>query len=305
MNAAQEQASDVVSASLGELIALSEQARQLRLHPQLVRARQAGQYVSRLRGRGMEFDESRPYQPGDDVRNMDWRVTARIGKPYSKMFREERERPVLIGVDARAPMFFATRGRFKWVQAQRLTALLAWTALQGGDRVGGEIFSEAGFRQLRPRRGKASLLHFLKALADQPRSEAVRPLSLAEPMRRMRRTAHPGSLVVFVSDFRGFDEMAERQLVRIARHNDLVLIHVHDWLESQLPAEGFYRLGDGERIVELEAGRKQVRLEYHRQYEARVRHLQQLCRQYQMTWLQCATDDDPLEVLRKVYGRSR
>jgi uncharacterized protein (DUF58 family) len=202
-------------------------------------------------------------------------------------------------------MFFATRGRFKWVQAQRLTALLAWTALQGGDRVGGELFSETAFRQLRPRRGKASLLHFLKALADQPRSEERRLRSLAEPMRRMRRTAHPGSLVVFVSDFRGFDETAERQLVRIARHNDVVLIHVYDWLERQLPTEGFYRLGDGERIVELEVGRRQVRLEYHRHYEARVTQLQNLCRQHQMTWLQCATDEEPLEVLRKVYGRIR
>jgi len=305
MGAAQNQQPAVVSASLAELIRLSEQARQLQLRPRQVRARQSGQYVSPLRGRGMEFDESRPYQPGDDVRNMDWRVTARISKPYSKMFREERERPVLIGVDARAPMFFATRGRFKWVQAQRLTALLAWTALQGGDRIGGEIFSEAGFRELRPRRGKGALLHFLKALADQPRAVAARPVSLSEPMRRMWRTAHPGSLVVFVSDFRGFDGPAERQLVRIARHNDLVLIHVYDWLESRLPSEGFYRLGDGERIVELDTDRRQVREEYHRHYQARVERLEQLCRQHRMTWLQCATDQDPLEVLRKVYGRNR
>jgi len=294
----------VVSASLGELIRLSEQARQLQLRPKVAHARQSGQYVSRLRGRGMEFDESRPYQPGDDVRNMDWRVTARVGKPYSKMFREERERPVLIGVDARAPMFFATRGRFKWVQAQRLAALLAWTALQGSDRVGGELFSEAGFLQLRPRRGKGPLLHFLKALADQPRSEVCRPLSLADPLRRMRRTVHPGSLVILVSDFRGFDSVAERQLMRIARHNDVVLIHVHDWLESHLPARGFYRLGNGERIVELDTGSRRVQLAYQHQYETRLQRLRQFCRQYRLTWLRCATDDEPSEVLRRVYGRS-
>lgn len=294
-----------LAVGLGELIRLSEGARQLQLRPQVVRARQAGQYVSRLRGRGMEFDESRPYQPGDDVRNMDWRVTARIGKPYSKQFHEERERPVLIGVDARAPMFFATRGRFKWAQAQHLAALLAWTALQGGDRVGGELFTDDGFRQFRPRRGKAALLHFLKALADQPRSSAWRLHSLVEPMRRMRRTAHPGSLVAFISDFRGFDKEAEQQLVRMARHNDLVLIQVHDWLEARLPEEGFYRLGDGERILELDAADGRLRRRYEARYQARIQHLRRLCRQYQMTWLTCATDEAPLAVLRRVYGRQR
>lgn len=305
MSAVQEQEGSVVSASLAELIRLSEQARQLQLRPQLVRARQSGQHVSRLRGRGMEFDESRPYQPGDDVRNMDWRVTARIGKPYSKLFREERERPVLIGVDARASMFFATRGRFKWAQAQRLAALLAWTALQGGDRVGGEIWWESGFRELRPRRGKASLLRFLKVLADQSPVSSQGHHSLAPPFRRMRRTVHPGSLVIFISDFRGFDQPAEQQLVRIARHNDVLLLHVHDWLEQYLPEQGHYRLGDGERIVELETGRKQLRSRYRQAFETRIARLQHLCRQYHVSWLQCATDEEPLEVLRRVYGRNR
>lgn len=293
-----------VSIELGELIRLNDAARQLRLRPKLVTARQSGQYLSRLRGRGMEFDESRPYQPGDDVRNIDWRVTARIGRPFSKLFREERERPVLLSVDARAAMFFATRGRFKWVQAARLAALLAWTAQQGGDRVGGEIFQGQSFIELRPYRGKAAVLHFLRVMAAVSAPSVADPdPSLQQPMRRIRRTAHPGSLVVFVSDFRGLDEVAERQLARIARHNDVLLLHVHDWLESRLPQQGVYRLGDGRRVIELDARQRKLQEGYQRRYHSRVKRLQKLCRRLHMSCLQCATDEEPLAVLRGVYGK--
>ncbi len=294
-----------VSVGLGELLALSDQARQLQLRPRVIRARQGGQYISRMRGRGMEFDESRPYQPGDDVRNIDWRVTARTGKTHSKVFREERERPVLVSVDGRRSMFFATRGRFKWVQAAHLAALLAWTASQAGDRVGGEIHWETGFHEFRPRRGRKSVLHLLKALVSHASVDQAASPSMEKVFRRMRRTAHPGSLVVFISDFRGFDEASERQLARIARHNDVLLLHIHDWLESRLPAGGHYRLGDGEQIIELDTRRPELQQRYHGNFEQRVAHLRSLCRRLHMTWLQCATDDDPLDVLRSVFGKQK
>ncbi len=294
----------VVSATLPELIGLGLQARQLHLHPRSIGARQGGQYVSRLRGRGMEFEESRPYQPGDDVRNMDWRVTARTGKAYSKVFREERERPVLLSVDARASMWFATRGRFKFAQAQRLAALLGWTAMQGGDRVGGEVFNDQQHVELRPRRGKHSVLHLLNLLAAQMQSEQMfTGFSMQAVFKRMRHMAHPGSLVVFISDFRGFDEASEQQLARIARHNDVVLLHVYDWLEQQLPDSGFYLLGDGQRRLTLNAGKAALREQYHAGYERRIERLQTLCLRQHMSWLQCATDDDPADVLRGVFSR--
>lgn len=305
MSAVEQNQTSPVSVGLGELAGLSNQARQLQLRPRLVRARQGGQYISRMRGRGMEFDESRPYQPGDDVRNIDWRVTARTGKTHSKVFREERERPVLISVDGRRSMFFATRGRFKWVQASRLAALLAWTATQAGDRVGGEIHWEESFQEFRPRRGRKSVLRLLKALVTHMAAEFPTPASMEKVFCRMRRTAHPGSLVVFISDFRGFDEASEKQLARIARHNDVLLVHVHDWLESRLPAKGQYRLGDGEQIIELDTRKADLQQRYHSHYEQRVARLRKLCRQLHMTWLECATDEDPADVLRSVFGRQK
>ncbi len=302
---APEPSSAAVAVNLVELVALSNNARQLRLRPRVARARHGGQYISRMRGRGMEFDESRLYQPGDDVRNIDWRVTARTGKTHSKVFREERERPVLISVDARQPMFFATKGRFKWVQAARLAGLLAWTTHQAGDRVGGEIHAEGGFAEFRPSHGKQTVLRFIKSLVDVEPSAGVdaAPQSMEKVFRRMRRTAHPGSLVIFISDFRGFDEASERQLARIARHNDVLLLHVYDWLEASLPQRGHYRLGDGKRTLELDTGKAALRASYHLQYQQRIERLQKLCRQQHMTWLQCATDDDPALVLRNVFGK--
>ena len=131
------------------LIALNRESRGLSLRAGLISAAQAGDYQAAVKGRGMEYDESRPYQAGDEIRHIDWRVTARTGKAHTKLFREERERPVWLWIDFRAPMFFATRGRFKSVLAAELAALFAWTAARQGDRVGGMVFAEATRHELR------------------------------------------------------------------------------------------------------------------------------------------------------------
>ncbi|MDD5114985.1 MAG: DUF58 domain-containing protein, partial [Methylobacter sp.] len=143
-----------ISVSLKTLINLAGPAASLNLQPASIRSRQSGGYVSRFKGRGMEFDETRLYQPGDDIRSIDWRVTARTGKTHTKLFREERERPVFIAVDDRAAMHFATRGVFKSVLAAKLAGLLAWTAQHHGDRMGGQIFSDNSCRELKPQNGR-------------------------------------------------------------------------------------------------------------------------------------------------------
>ncbi|MFZ2172135.1 MAG: DUF58 domain-containing protein, partial [Methylococcaceae bacterium] len=132
---------ELISVSLKTLIDLAKPATSLNLHHLSIRSRQSGGYVSRFKGRGMEFDEARLYQPGDDIRSIDWRVTARTGKTHTKVYREERERPVFISVDNRPAMHFATRGVFKSVLAAKLAGLLAWTAQNHGDRIGGQIFT--------------------------------------------------------------------------------------------------------------------------------------------------------------------
>jgi len=292
--------------SLNELIALSGAVTGMSLHSRRIRGRHNGQYLTQIKGRGMEFDESRPYQPGDDVRNIDWRVTARTGDAYSKLFREERERPVLLSVDARASMFFATRGRFKSVIAAEFTAMLAWMAHRDGDRVGGEIFNGRQHTEFRPRRGKQNVLRMLQALAGLTypvQHNENEQGNLDAALGRIQRIAHPGSLVCIVSDFRGLEAAAESQLVQIARHNEIILIQLYDWLETRLPDRGQYRLGSADKVISFNAANKKFKAEYMHHYQSRLEKLQQLSRRYGLTWLQCATDESPLNGLRQVYGK--
>lgn len=158
-----------VRVSLQELLALRGEARRLDLAPRgKVLATRSGGHLSPFRGRGMEFDEARIYQPGDDPRNMDWRVTARAGRPHVKLFREERERPLWLLVDQGPAMRFGTRVAFKSVIAAQAAALLAWAAVDRGDRVGGLIFDEQGRFEQKPAARTHGLLPLLQALAVGP-----------------------------------------------------------------------------------------------------------------------------------------
>ena len=151
---------------LAELIRLKPAGESLKIGALRVRAIEAGGHLSRLKGRGVEFDESRPYQPGDDLRTMDWKVTARTGKPHTKVFREERDRPVILWLDLRRPMLFATKGVFKAVRAAQTAALVAWSAVANGDRLGGLIFSDREHVELRPRLGRRAALRMLRVICD-------------------------------------------------------------------------------------------------------------------------------------------
>ena len=157
-----------VSVSQAGLIRLNGPARAIALDVIRVSSLQTGAYVSHFRGRGMEFDESRPYQPGDDPRSIDWRVTARSTTAYTKLFREERERPVLVVVDLRANMHFATQGCFKSVNASRAAALLSWAAHHRGDRLGGLIFGDTTHRELKPKLGRQAALRYVHELVEHP-----------------------------------------------------------------------------------------------------------------------------------------
>ncbi len=292
-----------VSVSLKTLIDLAKPAANLKLHHLGIRALQSGGYVSRFKGRGMEFDEARLYQPGDDIRSIDWRVTARTGKAHTKVFREERERPVFISVDNRPAMHFATRGVFKSVLAAKLAGLLAWTAQHHGDRIGGQLFSEQDCRELKPQNGKHSVLRFLNALAKandtgvrQP--HAVAEFSLEHVLARLVRHAHPGSLVYIISDFRGINDQAETHLAKLAQHCDVVLVFVYDPLESHLPSKGRYRFTDDERDVVIDTSDQQRLINYQQHFVQRQQRLDQLAKKRGLALIQCSTVEDPIQCLR-------
>lgn len=290
--------SERVFTSLKTLIDLAKPAASLNLKRRSIHAQQSGGYISHVKGRGMEFEESRIYQAGDDIRSIDWRVTARTGKTHTKVFREERERPVFISVDDRAAMHFATRGVFKSVLAAKLAALLAWAAQHQGDRIGGQLFSDGQCCELKPQNGRHAVLRFLNMLVRQETSGQTTHITLEHVLARLTQHAHPGSLVYILSDFRGMNDAAELHLAKLAQHCDVVLIFVCDPLEQNLPTKGHYRFTDGSRDVVIDANDSQRLASYHQHFEQRQQQIEQLAKKRRLTFIQCSTTDDPIQRLR-------
>lgn len=200
-----------------------------------------GDSATRFRGRGMEFSEVRPYQPGDDIRTIDWRVTARTQTTYTKLFQEEKERPVFLVVDQRSPMFFGSHNVFKSVYAAQLASIIGWTAQHNNDRVGALLFSDREQKDLRPKRGKhavLSLLHQLHIFNSQLNSP-IAPESgtrMMEMLMDVRRIARPGSAVYILSDFHDITGECEEALSLLSRHTDVMLLNIYDTLERELSA---------------------------------------------------------------------
>lgn len=299
-----------VSVSQAGLIRLNGPARAIALDVIRVNSLQTGAYVSHFRGRGMEFDESRPYQPGDDPRSIDWRVTARSTTAYTKLFREERERPVLVVVDLRANMHFATQGCFKSVNASRAAALLSWAAHHRGDRLGGLVFGDTTHRELKPKLGRQAALRFVHELVDHPdwksrelteRNDAAQPLTQA--MSALRRVARPGSLVVILSDFLGFDRSAQSYMSSVARHNEVLAVFLNDPIESKLPPPGRYRLISGEQELAIETYAAAARREYEAAYAKRSHDLEAFCQRYGVHLMPMSTMDDPVSSLQLALGK--
>ena len=298
-----------IEPQLKELMALHRPASLLPSWARSIRAQQSGGYMSVLKGRGMEYDESRPYQAGDDIRHLDWRVTARSGKPHTKLFREERERPVYICTDFSTSMFFATQGSFKSVQAARAAAILAWKAQQSGDRVGGLVFSATGHDELPPERGKPAAIRLLKKLVaagrvsfDHAIDDKSSPL-LGNALERLTRIAKPGSLLFIISDFRHLDESCSSDLTYLARHNDLTLLFVYDAFEASLPAaDGVACVTNGNAERTIAFGEHVDQSPYTQQFETRYKQVEALCRTHRALLGRLSTTDEPLGVLQRALG---
>ncbi len=299
-----------VSVSQAGLIRLNGPARAIALNVLRVSSLQTGAYVSHFRGRGMEFDESRPYQPGDDPRSIDWRVTARSTTAYTKLFREERERPVLVVVDLRANMHFATRGCFKSVNASRAAALLSWAAHHRGDRLGGLIFGDTVHRELKPRLGRQAALRFVHQLADHPdwetRARDVNDdgeVQLTKAMAALRRVTRPGSLVVILSDFAGLSMAAQAYLSGVARHNEVLAVQINDPFERELPPPGRYRLVAEEDELAIDTYANAARRDYSQAFSSRSKDFEAFCSRYGIHVMPMSTQDDPVTALQTALGR--
>ncbi|MTW22201.1 DUF58 domain-containing protein [Allochromatium palmeri] len=301
-----EQTANGFRADLRELIALRAQARRLDLAPRgRVLATRSGGHLSRFRGRGMEFDESRVYLPGDDPRNMDWRVTARAGTPHVKLFREERERPVWLLVDQGPSMQFGTRVAFKSVVAARVAALLGWAAVDRGDRVGGLVFDESRHLERRPAARGTGLLPLLERLATPVAMGEGGHVRLAGAAAHLAALVRPGSLIALISDFSDLDERDGAWIARLASGSELLLVLVHDPIEAKAPPAGRYPVLMGQRRGILDLTGAGARTRYQAAFEQRLALLERLARLHGAHWLRLSTGDPVGPALALALGARR
>lgn len=269
----------------------------------------AGAHLSRFRGRGMDFSESREYQPGDDVRHIDWRVTARTGEPHTKLYTEERERPVFLVLDFSSTMFFGTRGCFKSVTAARAAAYIAWSVVANGDRVGGLVATPRRIVDAKPTSGRRGVLRLLNAISDATdtslHTQVDQHTLLDDTLRHAVRVVHPGSLVIIFSDFYRLDNNSRRYISRLARHNDLVACQALDPLEIAPPKPGHYLVSDGQVKTTLDASGANNRRRYQGLIESRDDSLKSLLSEFNIPLIQLINGEDVSTTLSNAFGNKQ
>ncbi|MFV0589951.1 MAG: DUF58 domain-containing protein [Draconibacterium sp.] len=229
----------------------------------------AGKHASKLRGRGLDFDEVRKYVAGDDIRNIDWRVTARTRSTHTKVFTEEKEKPFFVVTDMTPRMFFGSKIYTKNFIAVQLAAISAFKVLKNSDRFGGLVFNNEECRTFSPQRSRKVVMQYLQKLVDE--SEAfLSENKLIQPkaelldkalLRTVSMTTHD-YVILIISDFRGISAESKKHLIQLSRHNDVVLARISDPLEEQLPNDKLV-LSDGDLQILWEAKKKKAGEKYY------------------------------------------
>lgn len=297
-----------VTISLDELIQLKAEARGFSFLPrQPVHSLLAGRHASRLRGRGLAFEELRHYQPGDDVRTIDWKATARLRSPHVRVYTEERERPVLIVVDQRTPMFFGSRRAMKSVVAAEIAALSAWRTLHAGDRVGGIVFNENEIVTIRPHRSQTRVLqllhevvHFNQALASP--SPATGEVTLNQAVEAALRIAKHDHLVVLISDLDGADAETQRLATQLAPHNDVLIVGIYDPLGASLQGRPGMMAADPGGPLEIPSGTAFAE-SFQKKFAQRLDEWTEIFRALRVPLLPISTAEPVADQLRVLFGQ--
>jgi uncharacterized protein (DUF58 family) len=297
-------------AELDSLIALQFKARGFTLmHSQPVHSLLFGRRTSHVRGRGLDFEELRNYVAGDDVRRIDWRVTARMQKPFVRIYSEERDRPTMLVVDQRINMFFGSRVSMKSVVAVEVSALAAWRVFQQGDRVGALVFNDDREEEIRMHRSRASVLRILDRMADQNhllRGDSpvqARPGRLNEVIEAVVRLCRHDALIIIASDFDGADQRTRDLLLNLSRSNDVVCCLTYDPLAVKLPAAEQLVVSNGELQVELLLGQEKIRKNILDASDKRIRSILSWQHELGIPVLPISTAEDVAAQLRHLLGR--
>lgn len=298
-----------IHVSLAHLRGLQGAARGLSFMPRQPSASVLnGRHASRLRGRGLNFEEMRNYLPGDDIRSIDWKATARTGSPYVRVFTEERDRPALVVVDQRMTMFYGSVLNMKSVTAAEAAAISAFQVLDAGDRVGGIVFDDDRQVEYVPKRSRRSVYALLESISEMnqglnaDRPSKASPGSLNAVLKSVARIAHHDHLVIILSDFDGIDDVTHRHLSGIARHNDLVLGMVYDPSARAINAGGRGVFGDGSMQAEIDFGNPSVRQALEHFSADRLDRILAWQKEINLSVLPLSAGEETLPQLRKLMG---
>ena len=268
----------------------------------------SGRHASRLRGRGLNFEELRNYLPGDDTRNIDWKVTARTREPFVRVYTEEKDRVVWLLVDQRMPMFFGSRRKMKSVAAAEAAAIACWRVLSQGDRVGALVFDDSDLRVIPPHRSAERVAQILKCVVEK--NHALNAASTTSPdsgmlnraLKRVSALARHDCLVCLISDGSGLDEHSRRFITRLTRHNDVLALFVFDPLEQAIPEAGRLVFSDGSTQVEFDSGDARLREAYTGDFEQRAQRMRETSRRHAIPLLPIHTAAPVLDQVREALG---
>ncbi len=298
---------DRVAVSLAHLRALEFAARGFSFLPrQPARSILSGRHASRLRGRGLDFEELRHYRPGDDIRTMDWKVTNRTGKPHVRVYTEERERQVTLLVDQRVSMFFGSQRAMKSAVAAEIAALAAWRVLGVGDRVGALVFDDQHCDHFTPRRSREGVMRILRRLETANAALTAGTPASAEQLNTaldalLRHVGH-NALVLYIGDGFGWDGRSDELLKLLSLHNDVIAINVFDPAERELPPLDELVVSDGEMQIVVSGTRQTLQTRFEESYLQHVEHMREALRRFGLPLIEVDTVGDPLQQLLRALG---
>jgi uncharacterized protein (DUF58 family) len=240
---------------------------------------------------------------------MEWRSTARTGRPHIKLYQEERERPVVLFVDFNPSMHFGTQGAFKSVLAAKLAALLGWIAISEGDRVGRFLYSGIQQDARMPESRHKGVLPLLQSLSDYTASQHyapdVTPTPLNQALLNLKTVLKPGSLLILISDFYSLNEASEPLLRRIKKHNDIIAYHIIDPIELTAPKAGLYPITNGTQTSYLDLRRKKARNSYSNTVATRNENIEACFKRLNSAYFSLTTATDWITLAHQSFPRSR
>ena len=300
---------DGVYVQLDELVRLQHKASGFSFLPkQPIHSVLSGRHTSKLRGRGLNFEELRNYLPGDDTRNIDWKVTARTRTPYVRVYTEEKDRTVWLLIDQRVNMFFGSKDRMKSVVAAEVAAISAWRVLSVGDRVGALVFNDSEISVIPPHRSRERVMQILKHVVEKNHALNADPSlkpdagKLNEALKQVSHLARHDCLVCLITDGSGINPETRRYITRLAEHNDVLTAFIFDPLEKDIPAAGRLRFADGDGQLDADTSDKKLRTAFQNEFEQRLEQMQSASRRFSMPLLPLDTCNPVSEQIRDGLG---